>query len=89
MPHNQIRCHVTEARINTVLITNAIRKRQKKIYLGQIFVAVGRIKEVTVNYPLDNEVAKGYSNATVRRHILLNTLGSTSFNGFLPSLVLI
>jgi hypothetical protein len=84
---------VTEARINTVLITNAIRKRQKKIYLGQIFVAVGRIKEVTVNYPLDNEVAKGYSNATVRpsvrRHILLNTLGSTSFNGFLPSLVLI
>ena len=37
------------------------------------------------NYPLANEVAKGYSNATVRpsvRHILVNTLGSTSFNGF-------
>ena len=40
-------------------------------------------------YPLANEVAKGYSNATVRpsfrptvRHILVNTLGSTSFNGF-------
>ena len=40
-------------------------------------------------YPLANEVAKGYSNATVRpsvrpsfRNILVNTLGSTSFNGF-------
>ena len=30
-------------------------------------------------YPLANEVAKGYSNATVR-HILVNTLGSTSFH---------
>jgi hypothetical protein len=38
-------------------------------------------------YPLANEVAKGYSNATVRpsvfpsvHHILVNTLGSTSFH---------
>ena len=45
-------------------------------------------------YPLANEVAKGYSNATVRpsvlpsfRNILVNTLESTSFNGFLPNLV--
>ena len=42
------------------------------------------------NYPLANEVAMGYSNATVRpsvvlpsfRNILVNTLESTSFNGF-------
>ena len=36
-------------------------------------------------YPLANEVAKGYSNATVCpsfRSILVNTLESTSFNGF-------
>ena len=40
-------------------------------------------------YPLANEVANGYSNATVRpsilpsfRNILVNTLESTSFNGF-------
>ena len=48
-------------------------------------------------YPLANEVVKGYSNATVRpsvrpfvrpfvrpsfRNILVNTLESTSFNGF-------
>ena len=36
-------------------------------------------------YPLANEVAKGYSNATVRpsfHNILVNTLESTSFNGF-------
>ena len=39
-------------------------------------------------YPLANEVAKGYSKATVRSFrlsfcsILMNTLGSTSFNGF-------
>jgi hypothetical protein len=38
-----------------VLITNAIRKRQEKIFklgiltlLGQIFLVVGRVKEVTV-----------------------------------------
>ena len=38
------------------------------------------------------EVAKGYSNATVRpsvrlsfRNILVNTLESTSFNGFWPN----
>ena len=36
-------------------------------------------------YPLANEVAKGYSNATFCpsfRNILVNTLESTSFNGF-------
>ena len=36
-------------------------------------------------YPLANEVAKGYSNTTVRlsfRNILVNTLESTPFNGF-------
>ena len=60
MPHDQIRCHVTEAKINTVLITNVIRMRTKKnifvtvkigilTLLEQIFLAVGRIKEVTVN----------------------------------------
>ena len=40
-------------------------------------------------YPLANEVARGYSNATVRLSItiLVNTLGSTSFNGFWPNLV--
>jgi hypothetical protein len=41
-------------------------------------------------YPLTNEVAKGYSNATVRpslRNILVNTLESTSYNGFWPNLV--
>jgi hypothetical protein len=41
-------------------------------------------------YPLANEVAKGYSNATVRpsfRNILVNTLESTSFNGFWQNLV--
>ena len=53
MPHDQIRCQVTEAKINTVLITNAIRQREKKIsvtvkigiltLLGQIFLAVGRV----------------------------------------------
>ena len=32
LPHDQIRCHVTETKINTVLITNAIRKQQK-IYI--------------------------------------------------------
>jgi hypothetical protein len=38
-----------------------------------------------IYYPLANEVAKGYSNASVRpsfRNILVNTLESTSFNGF-------
>jgi hypothetical protein len=49
---------VTEAKINTVLIMNAIRKRQKNIFvtikigiltlLGQIFLAIGSVKEVTV-----------------------------------------
>ena len=36
-------------------------------------------------YPLANEVAKGYSNATIHpsfRSILVNTIESTSFNGF-------
>ena len=50
------------------------------------------------NYPLANKVAKGYKNATVRpsfrpsfhpsfRNILVNTIESTSFNGFWPNLV--
>ena len=42
------------------------------------------------HYPIANKVAKGYSNATVWpsfRNILVNTLESTSFNGFLPNLV--
>jgi hypothetical protein len=53
-------------------------------------------------YPLANEVAMGYSNATIRHsvrlsvrpsfrrsfpNILVNTLESTSFNGFWPHLV--
>ena len=41
-------------------------------------------------YPLANEVAKGYRNATDRpsfHNILVNTLESTSFNGFWPNLV--
>ena len=40
-------------------------------------------------YPLANKVAKGYSNATVRpsvrpsfRNIVVNTVESTSFDGF-------
>ena len=59
MPRDQIRCHVTDAIINTVLITNAIRKRQIFFIcdryigiltlLGQIVLAVGRVKKVTVN----------------------------------------
>jgi hypothetical protein len=36
---------------------------------------------IALYYPLANEVAKGYSNASVR-NILVNTLESTSFNGF-------
>ena len=43
-----------------------------------------------VYYPLANEVAMGYSNATIRpsfRNIPVNTLESTSFNGFWPNLV--
>ena len=43
------------------------------------------INSTNVYYPLANEVAKGYSKATVRpyfRNILVNTLESTSFNGF-------
>ena len=38
-----------------------------------------------IYYPLANEVTKGYSNATFRpsfRNVLVNTLESTSFNGF-------
>ena len=47
------------------------------------------VKLMTITfYPLANEGVKGYSNATVRPSfrpsvtILVNTLGSTSFNGF-------
>jgi hypothetical protein len=41
--------------------------------------------KINTCYPLANEVAKGYSNASVRpsfSNILVNTLESTSFNGF-------
>jgi hypothetical protein len=40
-------------------------------------------------YPLANEVAKGYTVVTLPafRNILVNTLESTSFNGFWPNLV--
>ena len=52
----------------------------------------------TFYYPLSNEVAKGYSNATVIpsfllsvrpsfHNILVNTLESTSFHGFRPILI--
>jgi hypothetical protein len=44
-----------------------------------------KIQQTSNVYPLANEVAKGYSNAIVRpsfRNILVNTLESTSFNGF-------
>jgi hypothetical protein len=44
------------------------------------------VKEFGIYYPLANELAKGYSNATFR-NILVNTLESTSFNGFWPHLV--
>jgi hypothetical protein len=47
------------------------------------------IETGTIFYPLANEIVKGYSNATVRpavrpsfRNILVNTLETTSFNGF-------
>ena len=55
-------------------------------FQGQFFVR----KLESIFYPLVNEVAKGYSNATVRlsfRNILVNTLESTSFNGFWLNLV--
>jgi len=42
---------------------------------------LSKICEFFVFYPLANEVAKGYNNTTVR-NILVNTLESTSFNGF-------
>ena len=48
---------------------------------------------VALYYPLANEVARGYSNASFRPSvrpsvtILVNTLGSTSFNEFWPNLV--
>ena len=33
-------------------------------------------------YPLANEVVKGYTGNATFRNILMNTLESTSFNGF-------
>jgi hypothetical protein len=49
-------------------------------------VVAGFKLTMLANYPLANEVTKGYSNATVLpsalRNILVNTLESTSFNGF-------
>jgi hypothetical protein len=54
---------------------------------------VAFLKQI-VFYHLANEVAKGYSNATVHpsflpffRNIFLNAIESTSFNGFWPNLV--
>jgi hypothetical protein len=38
-------------------------------------------ESLSAYYPLANEVAMGYSNATFR-NILVTTLESTSFNGF-------
>jgi hypothetical protein len=55
-----------------------------------IFINIEISGIVKTYYPLVNEVAKGYSNPSVRpsfRNILVNTLGSKSFNGFCPSLV--
>jgi len=48
-------------------------------------IIFGKLKWFIFFYPLANEVAKGYSNASFRpsfRNILVNTLESTSFNGF-------
>ena len=67
----------------------------KKMFVSGIGIENADIKVLgqswwSCYYPIDNEVAKGYSNATVRpsfRNILVNTLESTSFNGFWPNLV--
>ena len=55
---------------------------QTQVLLIIVFVHI-------ICYPLANEVAMGYSNAIVRpsfclsvRNIFVNTLESTSFNGF-------
>ena len=43
------------------------------------------IRYLLIYYSPANEVSKGYSKATVRpsfRNIIVNTLESTSFNGF-------
>ena len=59
--------------------------------LGIIQTRLQKIILLTIimYYPLANEIAKGYSIATVRpsflpsfRNILVNTLESTSLNGF-------
>jgi hypothetical protein len=56
------------------------------ITLGfHLFSFIGGVLWVAAYHPLANEVAKGYSNATVRPsfcNIIVNTLESTSFNGF-------
>jgi len=65
------------------------------LYLAKInFIHLWNLYEFLRSffYPLVNKVAKGYtcSNATVRpsfHNILVNTLESTSFNGFWPNLV--
>jgi hypothetical protein len=47
----------------------------------EMYAITQRTSSKVTFYPLANEVAKGYSNATFR-NILVNTLESTSFNGF-------
>ena len=53
----------------------------KKKIVSDCMVFKIRVGRSGFFYSLTNEVAKGYSNPSVR-HILVNTLGSTSFNGF-------
>ena len=71
------------------LSRNLIRKSNKKKpnkYKAEINNHFRTYRLIlTANYPFVNEVAKGYSNATVRpsfRNIFVTTLESTSFNGF-------
>jgi hypothetical protein len=59
-------------------------------YRCYTFFCYLQLKQTSYYYPLTNEVAKRYSNATVRpsfhppsfRNILVNTLESTSFMDF-------
>ena len=61
-----------------------------------VYISLLTFTHCLAYYPLANEVAKGYiyththTHATVRpsfHNILVNTLESTSFNGFWPNLV--
>ena len=65
---------------------NAVKLVQEEAIVNLLWSLPG----TSLYYPLANEVAMGYSNATIRpsfRNILVNTLESTSFNGFWPNLV--